>query len=103
MNNELIPDGTQDADAPASLHSLLHAEVCKRAIHAPILAHTLLLTIATVDASPLTPLLPSVCKEQTHCTLRECTKRHPRVFPCKCQEWRAHRVLRRAEQRVRLF
>src|SRR6266705_711771 len=77
-----------DADAPASFHPLLHSEVRKRAIHAPILTHTLLLTIATADAdpSPLTPrpLLLLVCEEQPRRTLRECVKRHPHVFPREC-------------------
>ena len=91
-----------DVDAPATLYPLLHSAVRKRAIHAPILAHTLLLTIATADSSPLRPLLLLLllCEEQARRTLRERVKPHPRVFPRKCQEWHARRVLRGAEQRM---
>ena len=75
------------------------------AIYAPILAHTLFLTIATVNTSPLTPvlLLLLVCEEQVRRTLRERMKRHPHVLPCKCQEWHTRRVLRVAEQWMGLF
>ena len=56
----------------ASLYPLLSSEVRKRAIYAPILAHT----IATAGASPLKPLLLLACEEQPHRTLHECVKRH---------------------------
>lgn len=96
-----------DADAPASLYPLLHPKVRKRAIHAPFLSRTLLLAIATADTSSalLSPLLLLllVCEEQTRGTLRECVKRHPRVFSSECQERHACWVLHGAEQRVRLF
>jgi hypothetical protein len=91
-------------DAPASFHPLLHSEVRKRTIHAPILAHPLLpITPAAATSSPQMPLFLLMCEEQPRRTLRECVKRHPRVFPCKCQEGHARRVLREAEERVRLF
>ena len=63
----------QDADARSLSLSALPSEVRKRAIHAPILAHT----IATADASPLKPLLLLACEEQPRRTLHERVKHHP--------------------------
>ena len=103
----MIPEGVQDADidSPGPPYPLLHSDVRKRAIHAPIFAHTLFLTIVTAESSPLTPLLLLllVCEEQPRHTLHERMERHPHMFLRKCQEWHARRVLRGEEQRMSPF